>query len=308
MIQILHLAKAEIRIFFTLSMIPRRLFLAQVLLILASCTRSKSTQISLKKLIVGVVAYGEGIQSVEQYQSFINYLETQTKTLIELEPVYNEVQAIKQIQRQAWSLVFAPPGLAAIATQAQYLPLFPLQGTNNRRSVLVVLEASNIKKLTDLNGQTVALGQPGSVTGYYLPLYNLYGITLAKVQIAPTPKNILELIAKGEVAMGALSKDEFDRYQSEFLPIKLRILHASQSIPSGAVLVSPNIEGDRLKAIEQAMNQAIPEIAQQAGYISNAPPPKYNDLIAFIDKVKSIEAHIHEQPAPLYQLKEEKLF
>ncbi len=287
-------------------MTSRRLFFTQIILLLAGCRQFISKPQQLGKLIIGVVAYGEGVRSVEQYQNFINYLQSQTQTIIELEPVYNEVKAVQQIQNRVWSLVFAPPGLAAIATQAQYLPLFPLQGINNRRSVFVVLKASNIKKLIDLNGKTVALGQPGSVTGYYLPLYNLYGITLAQVQIAPTPRSILELIASGKVMAGALSKDEFDRYRSEFLPIELRILHASQSIPSGAVLISPDIERNQQNLIQQAMNQAVPEIAQQAGYIPNAQPPSYQDLVAFIDKVKPIEAHLHEQPAPLYQKVEEK--
>lgn len=286
-------------------MTSRRLFLTQVLLILAGCQQFSSKPQQLGKLIIGIVAYGEGV-SIEQYQSFIDYLQNRTQAIIELEPVYNEVKALQQIQNRVWSLVFAPPGLAAIATQAQYLPLFPLQGINNRRSVLVVLKASNIKKLIDLNGKTLALGQPGSVTGYYLPLYNLYGITLSRVQIAPTPKSILELIASGEVTAGALSKDEFDRYRSEFLPIELRILHVSQSIPSGSVLISPDIERNQQNLIQQAMNQAVPEIAQQAGYIPNAQPPSYQDLIAFIDKVKPIETHLGEQPAPLYQKVEEK--
>lgn len=286
-------------------MTSRRLFLTQCILLLAGCKQFLSKPEQLGRLIIGVVAYGEGVR-VEQYQSFINYLQSQTRAIIELEPVYNEVKAVQQIQNRVWSLVFAPPGLAAIATQAQYSPLFPLQGINNRHSVLVVLKASNIKKLTDLNGKTVALGQPGSVTGYYLPLYSLYGITLAQVQIAPTPRTILELIAKDEVAAGALSKDEFDRYRSEFLPTQLRILHASQSIPSGAVLISRDIERNQQNLIQQAMNQAVPEIAQQAGYIPNAQPPDYKDLVAFIEKVKPIEAHIHEQPAPLYQIGEAK--
>lgn len=286
-------------------MISRRLFLTQVLLLLASCKQFSSKPQQLGRLIIGIVAYGESV-SIEQYQSFIDYLQSRTQAIIELEPVYNEVKALQQIQNRVWSLVFAPPGLAAIATQSQYLPLFPLQGINNRRSVLVVLKSSNIKKLIDLNGKTLALGQPGSVTGYYLPLYNLYGITLAQVQIAPTPRNILELIASGKVMAGALSKDEFDRYRSEFLPIELRILHASQSIPSGSVLISPDIERNQQNSIQQAMNQAVPEIAQQAGYIPNAQPPSYQDLVAFIDKVKPIETHINEQPAPLFQIGEEK--
>lgn len=167
-----------------MSTISRRIFLAQILLLLASCTRSKTAATKqLNKLIIGIVAYGEGISSEDQYQSFIDYLESQTKTIIELEPAYNEVQAVRQIERQAWSLVFAPPGLAAIAiSKAKYIPLFSLQGLANRRSIIVVLKNSPIQNLSSLNGKAIALGQPGSATGYYVPLYNLYGTTPSEIR------------------------------------------------------------------------------------------------------------------------------
>lgn len=292
-----------------MSIIPRRLLLAQILLLLASCTRSKSSATKqLKKLIIGIVAYGEGVSSAQQYQSFINYLESQTKTLIELEPAYNEVQVVRQIQRQAWSLVFAPPGLAAIAiSQAKYIPIFSLQGLTNRRSIFVVPKASPVQNLAGLNGKVIALGQPGSATGYYVPLYNLYGTTPAEVRISPTPKTTLEWVAKGEVAAGALSRDEFDRYRAE-IGAELRILFTSLRVPSGAVLISPSIEPSQRKAIAQAMNEALPEMAQQAGYIPGVKPPDYETLITFIEQVKPIEAHIQEKPAPLYQIGEEKKF
>jgi phosphonate transport system substrate-binding protein len=287
-------------------MTPRRLFLAQIILLLASCTRSKSTQVTLKKLIVGIVAYGEGIQSVEQYQNFIDYLETQTKAVIELEPAYNEVQAIKQIQRQAWSLVFAPPGLAAIAiSKADYIPLFPLQGRTNRRSFIVVLATSTIQNLADINGKIIALGQPGSATGYYVPLYTLYGTTPAGVRISPTPKTTLDWLATGEVAAGALSEDEFERYRVEFNPSQFRILTTSLRVPSGSVLISPGIEPRQRQVIQEIMNAALPEMVQQAGYIPEAKPPEYKTLITFIEKVKPIEARINQKPAPLYQIGQE---
>ena len=283
-------------------MTPRRLFLAQIILLVASCMRSKSTRVTLKKLIVGIVAYGEGIQSVDQYQNFIDYLETQAKTVIELEPAYNEVQAIKQIQRQVWSLVFAPPGLAAIAiSKTNYIPLFPLQGRTNRRSLIVVLATSAIQNLTDINGKIIALGQPGSATGYYVPLYTLYGTTPAEVRISPTPKMTLDWLAKGEVAAGALSEDEFERYQVEFSPNQFRILTTSLRVPSGSVLISPSVEPSQRQIIQQIMNAALPEIAQQAGYIPEVKPPEYKTLITFIEKVKLIEARINQKPAPLYQ-------
>lgn len=284
-------------------MISRRLLLAQALLLLGSCTTIKYTQSEkLGKLLIGVVAYGEGVRSITQYQQFISYLQNRTQTLIELEPAYNEVKAVQQIQRQAWSLVFAPPGLAAIAvSRARYLPLFPLQGVSNLRSTLVILKSSPVENLAQLNGKGVALGQPGSATGYYVPLYDLYGTALSEVRIAPTPKTILELIAKQEVTAGALSKDEFDRYRSEFSPVEFRILHTSRRIPAGAVLVSPNVERNQQELISRAMSEAPPALAQAVGYIPNAKAPDYETLISFIEKVKPIEARIHQQPAVLFK-------
>ncbi|HEY9645616.1 MAG TPA: PhnD/SsuA/transferrin family substrate-binding protein [Chroococcidiopsis sp.] len=283
-------------------MISRRLLMAQTLWFLAGCGLAQSNQTqTLDQLTIGTVAYGEGTRSVDQYQRFVDFLESQTQMLIQLEPAYNEVQAVEQIQRQSWSLVFAPPGLAAIAiSKAQYLPIFPLQGIDNLSSVLVVLDNSPIQGLSDINGQIVALGQPGSATSYYVPLYELYGTTPAEVKIAPTPQKTLEWLAAGTVNVGALAKDEFDRYRSEFSGTTFRIIHASRRIPSGSVLVSPKVDRNQQALLQTVMSQALPAIAEEAGYIPNAPPPDYTTLIAFLQKVEPIEARIAEKPAPLY--------
>ncbi|MGA7934410.1 MAG: PhnD/SsuA/transferrin family substrate-binding protein [Kovacikia sp.] len=300
-------ANKLIDIFLIEIMMSRRLLLTQTLLLLAGCAASQSNKSqSLGKLVIGVVAYGEGVRSVDQYQRFIHYLETRIKTLIELEPAFNEVKAVDQIQRQAWSIVFASPGLAAIAvSKANYLPIFPLEGVDNLSSVLVVQKNSLMQKITDVTGQVVALGQPGSATGYYVPLYNLYGTSPAEVRIAPTPKIALEWLTKGEVAVAALAKDEFERYRGEFSSVQFRILYNSRRIPSGSVLISPEVDRNQQQLIQQAMNEAVPAIAQEVGYIPNASPPNYKTLISFIDKVKPIEARINEKPAPLYNTGEQ---
>ena len=172
-------------------MLKKRLFLF-VSAILFGC--SSTSQISTEKLTVGVVGYGNQVRSVDKYEPLQRYLATQTNSIVELEPAFNELQALEQIQRQRWSLVFAPPGIAAIAiNEEQYVPLFPLEGFGSReRSLLVVRKDSQIKNLADLSNKKVALGQPGSATGYYLPLYDLYGLTLSEILFAPTPKEVLQ--------------------------------------------------------------------------------------------------------------------
>jgi phosphonate transport system substrate-binding protein len=172
---------------------------------------------------------------------------------------------------------------------------------NNLSSVLVVRQDSPIKKVADVNGKVLALGQPGSATGYYVPLYELYGTVPAEVRIAPTPKTILEWLTKQEIDVGALAKDEFERFRSEFSQTPFRVLLASRRIPAGAVLISPTVERNQQAVIEKAMRDVLPAIAQEVGYVPNAAPPNYKDLITFIDKVKPIEANLGAKPAALFQ-------
>ena len=143
------------------------------------------------------------------------YLETELNSIVELEPAYNERQAIAQINNESWDLVFASPGLAAIASQkSAYVPILSLEGGINNRSIFVVAEDSPLQQLSDLNGKGVALGQAGSATGYYFPLLNLYGLTLNKILLAATPKQALEWIADGEVAAAAMALEQYNLYRA----------------------------------------------------------------------------------------------
>ena len=281
-------------------MFSRRLFLLQVLFLLISCQEGETPKLS--KLTMGVVSYDEGNLSFDQYSVLRDYLETQLKTIVELEPVYNEVRAIEQIRQRNWSLVFAPPGLAAIAiSEEQYLPLFPLEGLNRIRSVIVLRQESSIKQLSDLAGQVIALGQTGSATGYYLPLYHLYGLTLAEIRLAPTPKTILQWIDQGEVIAGAMSLAELERYREDFNQTKFRVLYADASnVPRGSILVGSMVERNQQEQIRKALASASPAIAAATGYLPNAQLPDYSYLIKVVEKVRPISQRIKEKPAPLY--------
>lgn len=280
-------------------MFSRRLFLLQFVLFLTACKIAGMPK--PKKLTIGEVSYGEDEQSIKQYADLVNYLSKELKTIIELEPVYNEVKALEQIKRKTWSLVFAPPGLAALAiSEAQYLPLFPLEGLEKTRSVIVVRQESSIKKLSDLSDQVIALGQPGSATGYYLPIQNLFGLTLAEVRLAPTPKTVLQWIENKNVVAGALSLDELERYRSDFAQTKFRILH-TDSVPPGAILVGPKVEQYQQEQIRKALNSASPTVAAAAGYLPNAKVPDYKQLIEVVARVRQIAKRIKEKPASLYK-------
>lgn len=253
-----------------------------------------------EELTVGVVSYGEGTVSAEKYERFQNYLGERTQALVQLEPAYNELQAVEQVHSNHWEIVFAPPGLAAIAiSEENYMPLFALEGiSSTQRSLIVVRQDSPIQTLADLSNQTIALGQPGSAAGYYLPLYDLYGLTLAEIRFAPTPKTLLEWISRGEVAAGALAERDYDTYRRAS-DTPLRVLHTSRWIPPGVVLVSPTIEPALQRQIQQAMSEAPSDIAADAGYVPAAKLPSYTQFIGLVSKVRPIETQIRRKPAVL---------
>lgn len=267
---------------------------------LLGCTSSELS--GQKKLVVGVVSYGKGSNVAERYAPLKTHLERQLKSIIEIEPAYNEVQAVQQIERKAWDIVFAPPGLAAIAiSEDQYLPLLPQTGIETERSVIVVRQDSPVTQLNDLANQTVSLGQVGSATGYYLPIYNLYGITFAGIRLSPTPRTTLEWVSKGEVMAGALSVTELNQYRGDFGSTKFRILaRDTHQIPSGSVLVGSTVERNAQEQIRKALETAPAPVAAAAEYVTNAKPPDYGYLIKVVKRVRPIAKRIKEKPAPLY--------
>jgi phosphonate transport system substrate-binding protein len=282
--------------------LPRFIFhiLTLVGLIAVGCN-SEKTVTSLDKLTIGVVSYGEEKFSQDKYERFKDYIAVQTKLIVELEPAYNELQAVAQIKRKNWDIVFAPPGLAAIAIgQELYIPLFPMQELSRRqRSLLIVRDEAPIKKIVDLTNKIVTLGEVGSAAGYYVPLYDLYGLTLAQIRFAPTPKTALQWLNEGSTDAIALSEKDFDTYHQEFSTTKFRILQTSRWIPSGVVVLGPKVDRNLQEQIQKVMSEAPPDIAWDAGYVPAASVPNYKELIKLVEKVRPLEERVKQRPAVL---------
>lgn len=286
--------------------ISRRWFLSLMILSACAAKTSRHTQ----SLLVGMVGYEDGNKYLEQYDRFKRYLSETTQSFVQLEPTLNEGRAIERIRNQQWALVFAPPGLTAIAvSQHQYSPLFPLIGVENLRSVLIVREDSPIRAVSEIAGKTVALGEPGSATGYYLPLFNLYGLTLTQFIFPPSPKAILEAVTQGQADVGAVSMEEFNTYKSQVIPSKLRVLFADpHRVPSGAVLISSTLDRDHQETIRKILSEMPSVLAQEAGFITNAPVPNYQYMISVVERVRSIFPGDTQEKVALLQQKPVRLF
>ncbi|MDJ0582476.1 PhnD/SsuA/transferrin family substrate-binding protein [Crocosphaera sp.] len=278
----------------------RCLYLVLIVFTLFGC---QSRQQLPSRITLGVVSFGEDEQLEEKYGELKTYLESELNSIVELEPAYNERQAVAQINDKGWDLVFASPGLAAIASQkSAYIPILPLEGGLNNRSIFVVAQESSFQNLSDLNGQSVALGQPGSATGYYFPLLNLYGLTLSNIRLAATPKQALQWLAQGEVVAAAMSLEQYNRYRATVPENKFRVLYQDDnSVPNGSVLVSNQLPQIEQEGLLRILTSAPPMISASVGYIANGEVPNYQELIGVIDKVTPITDNIQQQPAILYE-------
>lgn len=267
--------------------ISRRWFLS--LMLLSACG-AQTSSLRNRSFLIGTVGYEEGAKPLERYERFKRYLSEKTQSMVQLEPTLNESRAIEQIRAQAWSLVFASPGLCAIAiAQHQYTPLFPLFGVQNLRSVLVVQQDSPIEKITEIAGKSLALGKPGSATGYYLPIFNLYGLTLSELIFPPTPKAILEAVAEGQAAVGAVSMEELNAYKNQVTSANLRILFTDpHPIPPGAILISPTLDLNGQESIRKILSEMSSVMAEEVGFVTNAPVPDYKYMISVVERVRSI--------------------
>ncbi|MFM2311286.1 MAG: hypothetical protein RLZZ04_562 [Cyanobacteriota bacterium] len=251
---------------------------------------NRPEETTLTKLSIGVVNYGESEQSIQQYNDFQEYLGAQQNSLIELEPAYNEVRALAQISSKKWDLVLAPPGLAAIAiAKYNYEPLVPLEGRDKTRSVIITKQDSTAVSRRDLAGKTIALGQKGSATGYYLPIFNLYGVNFKQVQLAPTPKDVLQLLDQEQVNVGALSLDDFNLLKRDYKPNQFKIVYLDHhNVPPGAILISDRLERNQQEQIRLALKKTPSFIASSAGYLPNEPLPDYAYLTKVINRVQEI--------------------
>ncbi|MDJ0508236.1 MAG: PhnD/SsuA/transferrin family substrate-binding protein [Crocosphaera sp.] len=282
------------------SMLSRCLYLVIIIFLLLGC---QSRQPFADRITLGVISFGENQQLKEKYGELEVYLEKELNSIVELEPAYNERQAITQIKEQAWDMVFAPSGLAAIATkQSTYVPILPLEGGLNNRSIFVVAQNSPIKTIPELKDKAIALGQPGSATGYYFPLLNLYGLTLARIDLATTPKRALEWISQGKVVAAAMSLEDYNRYRTTVPETQFRVLFQdNHKVPSGSILLSNSLPQIQQQALINALTSAPPMIPASVGYIANADVPNYEQLGMIIEKIKPISENIQQKPAILYE-------
>ncbi|MBD0337153.1 MAG: hypothetical protein ICV62_16825 [Cyanobacteria bacterium Co-bin13] len=96
-----------------------------------------------------------------------------------------------------------------------------------------------------------------------------------------------------------MSEDDFQANRRDFADTPFRVLHQSRVVPPGAVLLSPSVDRNQQRLIEAAMKEAPSNISADAGYVSTAAIPDFDQLIQLVEKVRPLETNVRQQPAVL---------
>ena len=250
------------------------------LLFLAACAGQSFPDVALcregGRLSVGVVgadgadaeAVGAMLTAPEQFQ-LRELLTVASRCEVQLEPVLSPEQARLRLSTGDWDMAFLPPGLGALALEQRggYGLVRQLGRRTNSRSQLLVRAGSPLRHRADLAGKRLGLLPRGSLTGFYLPLFNLRGLRLASVQYALSYAELREMLASGRVDVIAWDGA---------IPLHdpgLRVLHEdARSIPMGALAFSQSLlKADHQPFLSQ-LDQNVTQLPPSLGYASGVIP------------------------------------
>lgn len=233
-------------------------FLASLILLAVSL--SGETCFSAEKPVVhfGIGMRYHPIIMYERYQPMMDYLTQNTPYRFELKISRGYEEAIK-------FLVDGTIGVSALGDGAfleamllhDVVPILkPLNeaGKPTYRCVFVVPVNSPIRTLSDLKGKKVAFGSRHSTTGNLIPRYMLRknGIPLEELGSLANLRNhssVARAVLKGEFDAGAVR----DAVADNFLKHGLRIIAASEELPSIPLVVRKNAPREQVKAISDAL-------------------------------------------------------
>ncbi len=209
---------------------------------------------------------------------------------VEIEPVQSPEQAHQRLTAQSWDLAFLPPGLMAFAMDrpTPYRPVRTLGTPRRSRSAIVVRADSAIRERRQLEATRLGLLPRGSLTGFYLPLYNLHGVSLAKVVYAPDYAGLLKLLASG--AVDAIAWDE--SRPPPPLPLR-RVLVDQRPIPLGALVIRGDLSTPGLAGLLRALDADAASLAPALSYVAGQEPQDTGTV-----GLRAVIAHVEQWSLP----------
>lgn len=294
-----------------------------ILFIVSACSRSNKT------IVIGGVLSTSDLINQNKINNLAELLEAELPNLkFKANETSNYNEAITKICEHKWDLSFAFSPL--VASQAQTCNTTPLHlafvyvnRDENADSYFVGFfskKDSNINSLNDIEGKSLALKQKYSASGFYIPLFMIYGKTLSKVGFLGTESAVARNVFIGNYDVGVTSMNNEKNMAFGKMNNELKLIGRSQDIPGGSLLVSNHLkerlgEKDFHKLLQTLKKKSIyekaPKLRTKDGYAylyhPGYPPPVYEDVFdSIIKKVDSIKDCYLETPAKVFDCSENK--
>lgn len=272
--------------------------------LLSACAGEPVAQVSLcgpnGQLRVGVVgadegrsAGGQAVLPAPEIGRMRDLLMVASRCDVQLEPVVSPEQARQRLSRAEWDVAFLPAGLAALALegsgQGGYSLLRSLGQRSQSRSVLLVPAGSQRESVKQLGGSRLGLLPRGSLTGFYLPLYNLHGLSLASVHYALSYRELLDQLRAGQldvIAWDAALPDPGG---------DVRVLYADQNqIPLGSLVLSQALVAADHQPFLRALDQSAAQLPPSLGYVAGVLPE-----VSRLERLRAVVENVEEWQLPL---------
>jgi ABC transporter, phosphonate, periplasmic substrate-binding protein len=173
-------------------------------------------------------------------------------------------EAKKRIEKQDWDIAFTYSPMISIAAKennySYVARMFP-ESQSYYRSALFVKRDSKIKDIANLiSNNAIALGSIRSASGFFVPLYDLYGKTLT-IKTGNSNAEIIKMVESGTVDIGATI---FNR-QLKQNP-RIRIIRISRDIPGAGVYISARLSKLDQIAIAKVLLNVPAELQKNSNY------------------------------------------
>jgi len=247
-------------------------------------------------LNVGVVTTKHN--SEDKYYLLVDYLKSELgqrlnkEVVVEMETVdFYQQESLKEARtkiqaKNEWDLVFTTaPLLSVSAIENEYAlaaRMFPK--AKQYESAIFVKADSEIKSIADLNQNTiVALGEFNNISGFYMPVYDLYTKIIRVDVNNPGTEAIMNKVASGQADAGA------GAYQIVSKNPNFRVIHRSRPLPLAGVFLSPDLTEKEQNLVKEALLNAPDELQEQAQYTEDSASNTVKNLNIFVGIVKRVD-------------------
>jgi len=261
-------------------LVSMALFVATLLLAIASAEGQTKQTLPTKPLTLGVISQGPREPLEERFRPLVDYAAGklspagETKGMVIVAPTPGQMMKLLDEKRVDFYLESPYSTYLINRSGAARLLLRRWKGgLAEYRSLIFTSKESGIVRLDDLRGKILAFEDPGSTSGYFLPKMFLLKKGFSVVEkpgldgrvstneigyiFANSDTNMLNLVLKKKVGAGAFSNDDYAKV-NEASKASLSILGESESMPRHLVSVRKDLSEpvvNRLKEILLSMHQ-----------------------------------------------------